>query len=96
MEEAAIRGHPNARHNLGCIERNNGRFERARKHFIIAANLGFQDSLNQLRILYADGNASKEEYFDALRAYQEALDATKSVEREEAEAVQELRRRGLL
>jgi hypothetical protein len=93
MEEAAIAGHPDARYNLGVVEKKSGRFERARKHFIIAANLGF---LNQLRILYADGNASKEEYFDALRAYQAAVDATKSVEREEAEAVQELRRRGLL
>jgi len=86
LEEAAIRGHPVARHNLGCEERSNGRFERARKHFIIAANLGFEESLKWLRTLYANGHASKEDYADALCAYQAAVDATKSVDREKAEA----------
>ncbi len=84
-EEAAIGGHPEARHNLGCIEADNGRFERARKHWIIAANLGNQTSLEGLRQIYADGHASKEEYADALRAYQAAVDATKSLDREKAE-----------
>jgi len=85
LEEAAIGGHPSARYNLGIYEKINGRFERARKHFIIAANLGDHDSLNELRKLYANGHASKEDYFDALRAYQTAVDATKSPERKEAE-----------
>jgi tetratricopeptide (TPR) repeat protein len=85
LEEAAIGGHPDARHTLGCKEGLNGRFERARKHWIIAANLGYHDSLNELRGLYADGHASKEDYAAALRAYQSAVDATKSAEREEAE-----------
>ena len=84
-EEAAIGGHPMARHNLGCFEGNNGRIERARKHFIIAANIGFRESLDNLRDLYAAGHASKEEYAGALRAYQAAVEATKSAEREKAE-----------
>ena len=86
LEEAAIAGHPNARYNLGCNEGNNGRFERAKKHFIIAANLGYHDSLSNLRLLYAEGHASKEDYADALRAYQAAVEATKSAERKKAEA----------
>ncbi len=86
LEEAAIRGHPMARHNLGCVEAENGRFERARKHFIIAANLGYHDSLSNVKRLYAKGHASKEDYADALRAYQAAVDVTKSAERDEAEA----------
>jgi tetratricopeptide (TPR) repeat protein len=86
LEEAAIGGHPHARHNLGCEELENGRYERAKKHFIIAANLGYQDSLNELREGYATGHASKEDYADALRAYQAALDETKSAERKVAEA----------
>jgi TPR repeat protein len=85
MEEAAIGGHFVARHNLGIEEGRNGNFERATKHFIIAANLGWNDSLKALRHLYADGHASKEEYAGALRGYQAALDAAKSPEREEAE-----------
>jgi TPR repeat protein len=84
-EEAAIGGHVDARNNLGCIEADKGRFERAKKHWIIAAILGNQVSLKNLRQLYKDGHASKEDYADALRAYQAAVDATKSKEREEAE-----------
>ncbi len=84
-EEAAIAGHPEARHNLGIYEWYNGKYERARKHLIIAANLGFHNSLNALKELYADGLASKEDYADALRAYQAAVEATKSVQRDVAE-----------
>ena len=87
LEKAAIGGHPKARHNLGCKEANNGMFERAKKHWIIAANLGLHESLKALRLLYANGCASKEDYADALRAYQAAVDATKSPERERAEEV---------
>ncbi len=86
LEQAAIGGHPTARHNLGYFEVKNGRYERARKHCIIAANLGDHDSLSNLKILYADGHASKEDYAAALLAYQAAVDATKSTEREKAEA----------
>ena len=84
LKEAAIRGHPNARHNLGCLEAENGRFERAMKHFIIAANLGYDVSLKAIKKLYADEKASKEDYAAALRAYQATVDATKSPERDEA------------
>jgi TPR repeat protein len=84
-EQAAIGGHLDARFNIGLEEGRNGRFERARKHFIIAANLGHHDSLKCLRQLYANGDASKEDYADALRAYQAAVKASKSAERDEAE-----------
>ena len=73
-EEAAIGGHTEARFNLGCYEFQNGSFNRARKHWIIAANLGYHDSLKCLKILYAKGHASKEDYASALRAYQAAVD----------------------
>ncbi len=85
LEQAAIGGHPNARFNLGCAEYENGRYEIAKKHFIIAANLGLHDSLDNLKLIYAIGLASKEEYAAALRAYQAAVDATKSPEREKVE-----------
>jgi hypothetical protein len=85
-EEATIAGHPGARHNLGCIELRNNNFQRAKKHFIIAANLGHHGSLKELRGLYAKGHASKEDYATALRAYQAATEEAKSAEREEAEA----------
>jgi len=84
MEEAAIAGHPYARHNLGCNEWDNGKYERAVKHFIIAANLGFDVSIKALKECYTKGNVSKEEFAAALRAYQAAVDAAKSPQREEA------------
>ncbi|KAK1741603.1 Sel1-like repeat family protein [Skeletonema marinoi] len=85
-EQAAIGGHPMARYNLGCVEEENGRFERAVKHWIIAANLGDDKSLNALKKGYAVGRIQKEDFAAALRAHQAALDAAKSPQREAAEA----------
>ena len=85
LEEAAIAGHPVARHNLGCYEGMNGRMERAVKHFIIAANLGYDDSIKGLKEYYANGQVSKEDFAAALRAHKAAVDATKSPQREEGE-----------
>jgi TPR repeat protein len=86
LEEAAIGGHPSARHNLGCEEACNGRLDRAVKHFIIAAKLGYDDSLLTLKKCYSTGHISKEDDFAAaLRAHQAAFDATKSPQREATE-----------
>ncbi len=88
-EQAAIAGHPNARHNLGWTEKERGRVDRAAKHWIIAAKLGFEKSLNSLKDLYKDGDVSKEDFNAALRGYQAAIDATKSPQREEANKYKE-------
>ena len=83
-EEAAIRGHPTARFYLACMELINERFGRAVKHLIIAANLGFDESVQALKTCYADGKVSKEDFAAALRAHHAAVDATKSPQREAA------------
>jgi hypothetical protein len=49
LEVAAIGGHDFARYYLGAIEHENGNHERAVKHFIIAAKLGDDDSLDALK-----------------------------------------------
>ena len=85
LEEASILGHPGARYNLGCKETTNGRIERAVKHWIIAGNLGDDDSMKALREFYAGGDISKEDYAATLRTHQAAVDATKSSQREFAE-----------
>ena len=72
--------------NLGCVEGDNGRHERAVKHFIIAANLGHDVALKTLKENFARGFVSKEDFAAALRAHQAAVDATKSPQREAAEA----------
>ena len=89
FEEAAIGGHPDARYNLAYFEARNGRLDRATKHYIIAANQGHNDSLQLLKENYANGFVTKEDFAAALRAHQAAVDATKSPQREEAEAVRQ-------
>jgi hypothetical protein len=63
---------------------DNGRLERAAKHFMIAANLGCDMSLKAIKDFFVKGVVSKENYAATLRGHQAAVDATKSVEREEA------------
>ena len=83
-EQAAIRGHPGARHNIGYFENINGRLDRAAKHWIIAAKLGYDESLEAVKRLYKDGLVSKDDFATALRGHKAAVDATKSPQREEA------------
>ena len=83
-EQAAIGGHPRARHNLGFKEMENCRIDRAVKHWIIAAKLGYDGSLENLKFLYKDGLMSKEDFAAALHGYKAAVDAMKSPQREEA------------
>ncbi len=89
LEQAAIGGHYNARYNLGVTEWKNGRYERAAKHYIIAAKLGEGKSVGNLRKMYQEGLVSKEELTAALRAYQAAADAMKSPHRAEADAARQ-------
>jgi tetratricopeptide (TPR) repeat protein len=86
LEEAAIGGHPIARFNLGNHEFNNGRIDRSMRHFIIAAKLGCDKSLENVKYGFTKGVVSKEDYAAALRGHQAAVDATKSEQREEAYA----------
>jgi tetratricopeptide (TPR) repeat protein len=85
LEEAAIGGNPSARYNLGLIEGGDGKFDRATKHYIIAAGQGHDGSIEELRGHYVKGKISKENFAAALRAHQAAVDATKSPQREAAE-----------
>jgi TPR repeat protein len=89
LEIAAIGGHPDARYNLGCVENENGRIQRAMKHWIIAANLGDDDALDAVKEGFAKGFVSKEDYESALRGQQAVVDATESKQREEAEKARE-------
>ena len=81
LEEAAIGGVPDARHVLGCYEEQRGRRDRAAKHWIIAAKLGFDKSLESVKGGYRAGLISKDDFATALRGYQAAIDATKSSQR---------------
>ena len=84
IEQAAIEGHPDARYNLGCMEKNYGRMDRAAKHWIIAAKLGHDNALGNVKVLYKAGDVSKEDFATVLRGHHAAIQATKSPQREEA------------
>jgi TPR repeat protein len=64
MEEAAIGGHHVARFNLGCYEQRQSNYDRAIKHFIIAAKLGDDGTLAlaELKQGFQMGIVSKEDY----------------------------------
>ena len=81
LEEAAIQGHVSARHNLGVYEE---RIDRAVKHFVIAASLGFDRSMQTLKEAYKAGDVSKEDYAATLRAHHAAVAETKSEQRDAA------------
>eukprot|EP00986_Skeletonema_menzelii_P004437 scaffold1495_cov80-Skeletonema_menzelii.AAC.1 len=86
LEEAAIRGHVVARFNLGHREYENGRIERAVKHWIIAANHGNDGAIKVLRDLYASGCVQNEDLEATLRTHKAAVDATKSPQRDLVDA----------
>ncbi len=85
FEKAAIGGHPYARHNLAVIEGRNGNTERSVQHFIIAANLGDEDSMKELWRQYSEGNISKEDLDATLRTHHAAVNEMKSAHRDAAE-----------
>jgi hypothetical protein len=87
LEEAAIVGHPDARYMLASCEWRSGRIDRAVKHWIIAVNLGHEQSMQALKMFYEAGKISKDQFDAALRANHAAVDAMKSPQREAAEAI---------
>ena len=89
-ELGAMRGCVLARHNLAVIEENSGDMNRAIKHYMISVGSGFNMSLDVMQNLYSKGNATKDEYTKALRAYQKYLDEVKSDQRDEAAAAREI------
>ena len=82
LEESALAGANDARFALGMFEEEKGNFDRAVKHWIIAANCGHDDSLDSLKKCYKEGRISKEDFASALRTHQATVNATKSPQRE--------------
>jgi len=83
-EKAAMQGHVNSRHNLGKVELIAGNFDRAVRHFLISAKMGFKQSLDGIRMMVAEGYARKAQYAEALAGYQDAEEGMKSPQRDEA------------
>ncbi|EJK59116.1 hypothetical protein THAOC_20701 [Thalassiosira oceanica] len=87
FERAAKQGHIGSRHNLGCIEAEKGNYERALRHFLISAKLGDKESVENIKKIFMRGQATKEQYAEALKGYQDAVEETKSHDRDEAKSL---------
>ena len=85
-ELAAMLGHVGARYNLGLGEEYFGSEDRALKHYMIAVKGEDVDALKNIKRLYMEGQATKDDYTKALRSYQECLDEIRSDQRDEAAA----------
>ena len=83
-QQAAIGGDAVSRSNLGNFELNAGNIDRAVKHWMIAASSGHKKSLNNVRLGFMNGNATKAQYETALRDHQAYIDEVKSYQRDVA------------
>ena len=61
-ELAAMGGDVDARHNIGCSEYQAGTYNRALKHFMLAAGCGSKESLSAIQEIFKKGHATKEDY----------------------------------
>ena len=83
-EKAATLGHVVSRHNLGCDEVEKGNYHRVVKHLLISAKMGLKESLEIIKMLFMQGAATKGQYTEALKGYQDAVEEMKSHDRDEA------------
>jgi TPR repeat protein len=84
LQQAAMKGHASSRHLLGVSEYNNKNYELAVQHWMISARMGHDGSLNKIKKMFTEGRATKAQYAEALIGYQDAVEETKSPQREEA------------
>ena len=86
LERAVIGGNIHARDQLGVLDAQSGDSKRACKHFMICAKAGFELSLKRVKQGFKEGFITKDEYAEALRAYQKQEEDAKSNIRDEAVA----------
>ena len=84
LQYAAMKGHAESRSVLGFTELYKMNHHLAVKHFLISAKMGEKIPLDVIKKMFMDGIATKAQYADALRGYQDAVEETKSHQREEA------------
>ena len=88
-ELSAMGGDEEARNNLGNNELRADNVSRALKHYMISVRVGCADSLENIKQMYSDGDATKDDYMKALQLYQEYLVEIKSKQRDDAAAARE-------
>ncbi|EJK43784.1 hypothetical protein THAOC_37737 [Thalassiosira oceanica] len=88
-KKAAMQGHVESRNNLGCSEVEKGNNNRGVRHLLISAQMGYKDSVEAIKRMFMDGNATKAQYAEALKGYQDAVEEMKSHDRDEAKTLLE-------
>ncbi|EJK71561.1 hypothetical protein THAOC_06983 [Thalassiosira oceanica] len=83
-QQAAIKGDVESRHNLGLAEYENGNYGHAVQHWMISAKMGYEQSLNNIKVMFKEGQATKAIYAGALLGYRDAVEEMKSPQREDA------------
>jgi len=83
-KQAAMKGHVTSRHILGAVEGENGNQQLAVQHWMISAKMGYEKSLNFIKVVFKEGQATKAQYAEALLGYRDAVEEMKSPQREEA------------
>ncbi|EJK53461.1 hypothetical protein THAOC_27107, partial [Thalassiosira oceanica] len=84
-QQAAMKGLVESRHMLGAVEyKDNGNYQLAAQHWMISAKMGDQKSLNFIMSMFKEGQATKAQYAEALLGFRDAVEETKSPQREEA------------
>ena len=73
-----------SRHNLGFHEAEKGNHDRAVRNLLISAKMGLKESVDTTKKLFINGQATKEQYAQALKGYQDATEEMKSHDRDEA------------
>ena len=66
------------------LDAKNGNHDRAARHLLISAKMGHKDSVKIIKKAFMSGHATREQYTEALRGYQGALEETKSHASDEA------------
>ncbi|EJK46920.1 hypothetical protein THAOC_34392 [Thalassiosira oceanica] len=79
-----MQGHVQSRYNLGCDEGRKENYDRAVRHFLISAKMGLKESVEMIKKIFMAGVATKEQYAEALKGYQDAVEESKSHDRDEA------------
>jgi len=87
LQQAAMRGHAESRHNLGVFAFGRGNYEIAVQHCMISAKMGHEMSLICIKAMFMKGHATKAQYAEALRGYQDAVEGMRSPQREEAKGL---------
>ena len=61
-----------------------GTYDLAVQHWMISAKMGYEPSLNSVKVMFMGGHATKVQYAEALMGYRDAVEEMKSPQREEA------------